>query len=130
MIADSKVSSGGTPLEEYQRTMGAAFAVYWLLRIGIDGERGFCFGVDQQWRPNELPFGTKLPHGSFFALDPVQRRVAFYYKAPYACHRHRRRHHHRRTCLMPHASRPHTPASRPHTPASRPHTLRLMTTRA
>eukprot|EP00964_Phaeocystis_antarctica_P115581 scaffold79527_cov54-Phaeocystis_antarctica.AAC.3 len=40
--------------------MGALFAVYWLARLdlpevhgssGMDGQRGFCFGVDQQWAP-------------------------------------------------------------------------------
>ena len=61
MIADSTVSSGGTPELEYLRTMGAAFAVYWLMRIGIDGERGFCFGVDASWRPNVAPPGHAAP---------------------------------------------------------------------
>lgn len=40
---------------EYRRTIGALFAVYWLVRIGIDGERGFSFGVDDEWRPREVP---------------------------------------------------------------------------
>jgi hypothetical protein len=25
------------------------------MRIGIDGERGFCFGVDEQWQPLSAP---------------------------------------------------------------------------
>ena len=65
-------------------TMGAAFAVYWLMRIGIDGERGFCFGVNAAWKPNLPPLGHGPPEGSFFAMDPAQRRLAFYYKAPWA----------------------------------------------
>ena len=44
-------SSGISPQEEYLRSIGALFAVYWLARIGIDGECGFCFGVDREWRP-------------------------------------------------------------------------------
>ena len=49
------VTSGLTSDDEYRRTIGALFAVYWLMRIGIDGERGFSFGVDDQWRPHERP---------------------------------------------------------------------------
>ena len=37
--------------DEYQRTIGAFFALYWLARIGLDGEDGFCFGVDPEWQP-------------------------------------------------------------------------------
>lgn len=45
------MSSGVSAEDEYMRTLGALFAVYWLARIGIDGECGFSFGVDSQWRP-------------------------------------------------------------------------------
>ena len=46
-----KVSSSGRTAEvEYQRTIGAMFAVYWLLRLGIDGEDGFCYGVDKDFK--------------------------------------------------------------------------------
>ena len=53
-------TSGRTPRDEYLRTVGALFAVYWLSRLelptvhgseGLDGQRGFCFGVDAEWRP-------------------------------------------------------------------------------
>ena len=53
-------TSGVTAVDEYKRTIGALFAVYWLLRIdlpnvagssGLDGQRGFSFGVDSQWAP-------------------------------------------------------------------------------
>jgi len=76
---------------EYQRTIGAFFALYWLMRIGIDGEDGFCFGVDSDWnvlggRLDE-PF-TVSPEGklgavagntqlSFFAMTPLQKENAF-----------------------------------------------------
>jgi hypothetical protein len=48
-------SSGRTTDAEYLRTVGALCAVYWLCRLdlpsvpgsaGLDGQRGFCFGVD------------------------------------------------------------------------------------
>jgi len=54
----SSMTSGLSGKDEYMRTMGALFAVYWLSRLelpevhgssGMDGQRGFCFGVDQQW---------------------------------------------------------------------------------
>ena len=51
----SDVSSGVDAQAEYLRTMGALFAVYWLCRIGIDGERGFSFGVGDDWLPREPP---------------------------------------------------------------------------
>ena len=48
-------------LLRYLRTIGALHAVYWLMRLelkseepsseGYDGQRGFCFGVGQDWRP-------------------------------------------------------------------------------
>ncbi|CAE7918516.1 unnamed protein product [Symbiodinium necroappetens] len=37
--------------DEFQRTIGAFFAIYWLLRSSIDGKHGFCHGVDDSWRP-------------------------------------------------------------------------------
>ena len=33
----------------------ALFCVYWLARIGIDGERGFSFGVDDDWCRVRVP---------------------------------------------------------------------------
>ena len=78
MIADSTVSSGGTPELEYLRTMGAAFAVYWLMRIGIDGERGFCFGVDASWRPNVAPPGHAAPVRTHaLARTPARTQTSF-----------------------------------------------------
>ena len=49
------VTSGLGADDEYRRSIGALFAVYWLMRIGIDGERGFSFGVDDEWVPHERP---------------------------------------------------------------------------
>ncbi len=45
------VTSGISARDEYLRTIGAMFALYWLARIGIDGERGWSFGVDDDWAP-------------------------------------------------------------------------------
>jgi hypothetical protein len=54
-VKKSGTTSGLTTDAEYRRTIGALFAVYWLMRIGIDGERGFSFGVDEAWKPREVP---------------------------------------------------------------------------
>ena len=53
--AKPDVTSGLGGDDEYRRTIGALFAVYWLMRIGLDGERGFSFGVDDAWKPHEVP---------------------------------------------------------------------------
>lgn len=54
-VSKSGTISGISTDAEYRRTIGALFALYWLMRIGIDGERGFSFGVDDRWRPREVP---------------------------------------------------------------------------
>ena len=66
-----KTSSGLSAEDEYLRTVGALFAVYWLMRLDLpaassssassssppaaaarlQGQFGFCYGVDTQWRP-------------------------------------------------------------------------------
>lgn len=46
-----ETSSGRTGDDEYQRTLGALFAVYWFMRLDSDGAQSFCFGVDNQWNP-------------------------------------------------------------------------------
>ena len=53
--AGGMTTSGIAGEQEFKRTVGAFFAVYWLMRIGIDGERGFSFGVDDDaWTPLTL----------------------------------------------------------------------------
>lgn len=37
-------------LAEYQRTIGAMFSVFWLLRLDMGGKEGFCYGCDEDWR--------------------------------------------------------------------------------
>lgn len=50
-VSGNLASSGRTFCEEYQRTIGAFFAIYWLLRLPSDGREGFSFGVDSSWMP-------------------------------------------------------------------------------
>jgi hypothetical protein len=67
------VSSGFTQIEEYRRALGSLFAVYWLARLGIDGELGFSFGVDDDWVPRQPPTAEAL-EGS----PELQMRMRFY----------------------------------------------------
>eukprot|EP00930_Biecheleria_cincta_P037717 TRINITY_DN25918_c0_g1_i1.p1 TRINITY_DN25918_c0_g1~~TRINITY_DN25918_c0_g1_i1.p1 ORF type:complete len:572 (-),score=110.77 TRINITY_DN25918_c0_g1_i1:94-1809(-) len=45
-IDNEPSSSGLRPFDEYQRTIGALFAVYWLIR---EDKSGFSFGYDAHW---------------------------------------------------------------------------------
>merc|ERR550532_545267 len=47
----SLISSGRTVGDEYQRTVGSFFALFWLMRLHIDGKDSFSFGVDEDWFP-------------------------------------------------------------------------------
>jgi hypothetical protein len=92
-------SSGISSAQEYLRTVGAFFAVYWLMRIGVDGERGFSFGVDEDtWVPltrEQVSDGMSAtdtkgsgkknairsrmdPQAAFFSMGPTERALAFH----------------------------------------------------
>jgi len=51
----SKVSSGLTGNDEYERTMGAFFALYCLLRLDLDGKEVLSFGVSDAGNANQEP---------------------------------------------------------------------------
>jgi len=64
--------SGRTLGDEFQRTIGAFYAIYWLLRLDSDGKDGFSFGVDDDWKaisPDEVPNAE---------LEKPEKRLAFY----------------------------------------------------
>merc|ERR1712137_825791 len=45
---DPVVTSSGLAAEtEYQRTIGALFTVYWLLRLDSDGKQCYCYGYKE-----------------------------------------------------------------------------------
>lgn len=77
------VVGGLTAEVEYQRTMGALFAVYWLLRLDTDGPLGFCFGHDgtlPDW-PVKRRTQTTPPPGDdrpFAKQTEDQKRDSFY----------------------------------------------------
>jgi len=77
-------SSSALPETEYRRTIGALFAVYWLSRIGIDGERGFSFGVDGGWTANKAPAGCEgLADVPFARMSAEQKRLGFFCNTPW-----------------------------------------------
>jgi len=66
-------SSGRSADDEYQRSIGALFAVYWLMRLDGDGGQSFSFGVDtSSWAP--LSANSRTPSRS---SDEQARRGAF-----------------------------------------------------
>jgi len=73
-------ASGFEAVREYQRTMGALFAVFWLLRLDIDGKDGFCFGVDEDWAVRERSAVLKSirASGDGETTDEQKREVFFH----------------------------------------------------
>jgi len=69
------VSSGRTPDDEYQRTIGALFAVFWIMRLDLDGKDSFCYGLDDDWFPRNSETGCW--EDGHHEPDEVQKRKAF-----------------------------------------------------
>ncbi|CAE7366822.1 unnamed protein product [Symbiodinium natans] len=57
--------------DEFQRTIGAFFAIYWLVRANIDGKHGFCHGVDDSWRPMASREGESDKCRVFYGDDTI-----------------------------------------------------------
>jgi len=66
------MSSGRTIGDEYQRTIGTFYAIFWLLRLHMDGKEGFCFGVDEDW----VPHSSKAVNDVYLA----DKRLLFFQK--------------------------------------------------
>jgi hypothetical protein len=65
-------TSGRSAIEEYQRTIGALFAVYWFARADMDGKVSLCFGVDEKWLPPSIEALEMLTQSS----DATHKRQA------------------------------------------------------
>jgi len=100
-LGDKNISStsGESNEGEYQRTIGALFAVYWLLRLQGDGKIGWCYGHDEDWKPLHVQAPSKssrilagsarksktnqeksdaVEHGmTFFQMNESQKRASF-----------------------------------------------------
>jgi len=70
---EGPTSSGRSTVEEYQRTMGALFAVFWIMRRKLGGAESFCFGVDEEWEP--LSIRSMRPRRT---EEEAEKRRAFF----------------------------------------------------
>jgi hypothetical protein len=73
------VQSGNSGEAEYQRTIGAFFTVYWMLRLDTNGKSGFCYGVDERWQEpaDHAVDKQRLEGKSFFNMAPDEKRDSF-----------------------------------------------------
>eukprot|EP00930_Biecheleria_cincta_P047471 TRINITY_DN32918_c0_g1_i1.p1 TRINITY_DN32918_c0_g1~~TRINITY_DN32918_c0_g1_i1.p1 ORF type:complete len:1125 (+),score=179.91 TRINITY_DN32918_c0_g1_i1:341-3376(+) len=72
-------SSGHAAEAEYQRTVGALFAVYWLLRLDSDGKESFCYGVDDNWNPVKPKSQASEENAKAFSqMTGDQKRSVFF----------------------------------------------------
>jgi hypothetical protein len=72
-------TSGRAGEDEYQRTMGAMFCFFWMMRLHLDGAHSFCFGLDENWRPRQKPYDNSAE-----AMAEWERRSAFHRDAEWA----------------------------------------------
>jgi len=74
-------NSGNSIGDEYQRTVGAFFAIYWLMRFQVDGREGFAFGVDDAWQPASAPInsaGVRAAPTASASRSAKEKRLEFY----------------------------------------------------
>ncbi|CAE7782245.1 par-5 [Symbiodinium necroappetens] len=87
-----ETGSGRTADDEYQRTICAFFAIYWLMRLDIDGRQGFCFGTDETWtalkesavQDGQVAMESALPNGLQKRFYQLERRLAFFNNAQWS----------------------------------------------
>mmetsp|Transcript_8095 Transcript_8095/g.25191 ORF Transcript_8095/g.25191 Transcript_8095/m.25191 type:complete len:1020 (-) Transcript_8095:144-3203(-) len=84
--AEEMLSSGRSRGEELARTFGALHAVYWLMRLDMDGKQGFVFGYDDEWRLQpvlESPSPKGFMYKRFNSMSPDEKRVNFFHNFPW-----------------------------------------------
>jgi len=72
-------ASGRSHDDEYQRTIAALFAVYWLMRVSVRGHECFCFGLNEDWTGPMKPM-LELDDPSEEAAE-FEKRQAFFEQA-------------------------------------------------
>jgi len=72
LYKSDKTSSGLSGADEYDRTLGALYSVYCLLRLDLDGKEIFSFGVNERWLPEPVPVG-----------EHAAKKLAFYQNMPW-----------------------------------------------
>eukprot|EP00439_Symbiodinium_sp_Y106_P080680 s33_g19.t1 len=65
-------SASRTSDDEYQRTIGALFCIFWMMRLHLDGKECFCFGLDADWKPCRAESFPEVREAEF------RKRKAFY----------------------------------------------------
>jgi len=73
-LSRQTTSSGRASDDEYQRTIGALFVVYWSLRADGDGKAGFCFGVDQDWNNYDT---AQIENWDMLGIEDPEKRQLF-----------------------------------------------------
>eukprot|EP00403_Amphidinium_massartii_P049386 CAMPEP_0178465670 /NCGR_PEP_ID=MMETSP0689_2-20121128/51484_1 /TAXON_ID=160604 /ORGANISM="Amphidinium massartii, Strain CS-259" /LENGTH=1352 /DNA_ID=CAMNT_0020092623 /DNA_START=215 /DNA_END=4273 /DNA_ORIENTATION=+ len=74
--AGQTTTAGRSADDEYQRTIGALFAVFWLMRMDLDGKESFCFGVETS---SKSPCKARDPAEAFKRNNAeLGQRQAFY----------------------------------------------------
>jgi len=76
----SITASGRSAFDEYQRTIGALFCVFWLMRQHLDGRECFAYGLNQDWLPrSQKDFTDENDSGHNDELQlEFQKRQEFY----------------------------------------------------
>lgn len=75
--------SGRTLGDEFQRTIGAFYAIYWLMRLRGDGKDGFSFGVDDDWQP--IRHGEEASNEkNLQRMYPAEKRLKFYHESSWS----------------------------------------------
>ncbi|CAK8988369.1 unnamed protein product, partial [Durusdinium trenchii] len=69
-------SANRSGADEFQRTTGALFCIFWLMRQHLDGRECFCFGLDHEWK-NAKEIMRHVPGKE----AEFQRRMSFYEQA-------------------------------------------------
>lgn len=74
--------------QEYQRTIGALYAIYWLMRIDMNGKLGFCFGHSPETMELNVKDASQVPSKpseelNFFKMDERQKRANLYHTFPW-----------------------------------------------
>lgn len=71
-----RLSTSGTSIrDEFQRTIGAFFAIYWLARVDFDGPSGFSFGVDDSYEHWPV-IRAEMP-GLYSKVSLTEKRKSF-----------------------------------------------------
>lgn len=74
----ASTSAGRSTFEEYQRTIGAMFCIFWLMRLHLDGKECFSFGMKKDWTPKtEEDFQGNSQDSQELRVE-YKKRKAFY----------------------------------------------------